>query len=136
VKQRARTLGQNLFPRWFKRATLVPLALLILRCGGFGPGFTDADCYPLEFRAFDTSCATATVEWETSGSAFQDGHEVAELPWSRALIFCEGNVSVRARRGCDDNGITTVEIWFDQNLQERGTAEGANALAQATCWVD
>jgi len=99
-------------------------------------GFTDADCYLLEFRASDTSCTTATVDWRVTESSFQEGHGVVELPWTTAFVFCEGEASVRARRTCDDDGIVTVEIWFHQDLQELETAEGANATASASCWVD
>jgi hypothetical protein len=120
----------------YSRASLFILlaCCLVLSCGS--PGII-LDCYSVEMRVHDTSCASADVGWSIWSITWEDnGHEIVPLPWSRTLDLCTADIEFWAQRQCNDAGIVTVEIYVDGTLRRIRTGEGAGATARVELWID
>lgn len=103
------------------------LAMVAIGCEDIRRALTVPD---VTLHVTDTSCQTATVRWG-DGSP-DDTQAVVSLPWSRDLGTASGLILVlTARRECDDEGTITAEVYFDGELEDRGTATGPYAVASA-----
>ena len=113
---------------------LLAASCLPLSCGGVN---LTGDCYAVELRVHDTTCASAEVAWNIwyiSGEENDRG--VEQLPWSSVRELCTADIELWAQRECDDDGMVTVEIYIDGALRRSQTAEGPGAIASVDYWLD
>ena len=117
----------------FRAPSSISAVILLICCLSCGGGADIGGLRVIHFSAEDNSCDNAEVTWRDKTDT---QHDMVQLPWSASLHSVKSELTIEARRSCDDDGTITVEIYIDGRRSAVGTAAGSHAIARAATWVD